>query len=111
MEEDRKVAGFIMNKLWSYRYVGGQHTSVDNLPKGYPLSGRGLFPSVVKRLKKEGYLVIHPTSYGPQVSASIAMRAKALDLANEYRTSVGMLSLGLDLKEQQAPRVSETNKR
>jgi hypothetical protein len=100
MDDQQRVEGFIMNKLLGYEYIGGRHTAVDNLPKGYPPSGRGTFKAAVRSLRKKGLISIKPTGYGDQVSATPSMRVQALELANAFRVSAGMPPLGLDLKEQ-----------
>jgi hypothetical protein len=101
--DDKIIDGFIMNKLLAGNYIGGRHTSVDNLPKSYDRAKRGFFPNAVKRLRKAGLIHIHPSNGEQHVSAVLAMRVPALELANSYRVSVDLPPLGLDLKEQRTP--------
>ena len=58
----------IIRKLARHRIIGGKHTSIENIPKGMP---KGLKKSVIKEVKqliKEGIILIHPTSYGMEIS-------------------------------------------
>ena len=58
----------ILEKLYKGRYVGGRHTSEDNVIKGFPKYARGEIKKALKLLIKEGYIVPKPTSYGLEVS-------------------------------------------
>ncbi len=57
-----------MEKLYKLGYVGGRHTSEDNVIKGFPKHARGALKKALKVLIKEGYIVPKPTSYGLEVS-------------------------------------------
>lgn len=58
----------ILGKMYKLRYIGGRHTSEDNVVKGFPKHTRGDLKKALKVLIKEGYIVPKPTSYGLEVS-------------------------------------------
>ncbi|MBS7615533.1 hypothetical protein KEJ18_07405 [Candidatus Bathyarchaeota archaeon] len=58
----------ILEKMMRHQYIGVRHTSIDNLPKGFPKHLRKDVLKVAKALIKEGYLLAKPTSYGLEVS-------------------------------------------
>ncbi|MCW4021755.1 MAG: hypothetical protein NWF02_01130 [Candidatus Bathyarchaeota archaeon] len=88
-----------MNKLYIGGYIGklgkkhhGRHTSIDNLPKGYPPEHRGKFSKLIKQLGRAGLLVTFPSCGDDHVFAvmdpdSIEIGVK---LANDYLHSVGL---------------------
>ncbi len=58
----------ILGKMYKLRYIGGRHTSEDNVVKGFPKHARGDLKKALKELIKEGYILPKPTSYGLEVS-------------------------------------------
>jgi hypothetical protein len=58
----------ILEKLYKLRYIGGRHTSEDNVIKGFPKHARGDIKKALKLLVREGYIIPKPTSYGLEVS-------------------------------------------
>ena len=58
----------ILNNLIMNRIIGGKHTDVINLTKGFPKHTRGEVKKVVKKLLREQLLIRKLTSYGLQVS-------------------------------------------
>lgn len=58
----------IIRKLFYLGKWGGNHTSFDNLPKGFPKELRKEVKVVAKNLIKKGWLLAKPTSYGVEVS-------------------------------------------
>lgn len=58
----------LLKKLYLHRIVQHKHTSIDNLPKGFPPHLRGAVREVAEQLIKEGLLLSKPTSYGIEVS-------------------------------------------
>ncbi len=58
----------ILRKLKYLGKWGGCHTSIDNLPKGFPKHIRGDVKGVAKELIKKNLLLAKPTSYGLEVS-------------------------------------------
>lgn len=64
--DDISVA--VLRKLYLDRRIGGRHTSIDNVKKGFPKHLRGDIDDAVKRLIKQNFLLPKPTSYGMEVS-------------------------------------------
>lgn len=58
----------ILYKLRRNYYIGGRHTSEDNVIKGFPKHKRGELKKAVKNLIKNDYLISKPTSYGLEIS-------------------------------------------
>jgi len=64
MEKYRKA---ILGKLYRHRYIGGRHTSIDNVPKGFPKSENRNIEKALKSLVKEEFILQKPTSYGTEI--------------------------------------------
>lgn len=58
MATDKEIRLTIFRKMIRLEYIGGRHTSIDNLPKGFPRSERGVVIKVVRKMLKEGYLIV-----------------------------------------------------
>lgn len=52
-DDDIKVA--ILRKMLRHEYIGARHTSIDNIPKGFPKSDRKRVMKVARELIREGY--------------------------------------------------------
>lgn len=65
---DIKLAKAILRKLYYAGYIGGRHTSEDNVPKGLPKHKAGEAKGVLRDLRRKGLVIFKPTSYGMQVS-------------------------------------------
>jgi len=65
---DEEIKGKILHKLTRMGKFKHSHTSLDNLPKGFPKELRGEIKSSVKNLIKENILFVKPTGYGKEVS-------------------------------------------
>lgn len=63
----------LLEKLYKLRYIGGRHTSEDNVVKGFPKHERGELKKALKELIKAGYVIPKPTSYGLEVSLNPRM--------------------------------------
>ena len=61
---------------------------MENLAKGCILELRALIPNAVKALRREGLLVVHPTSYGEPANAVASARGYAY--ANDYEKHYGL---------------------
>lgn len=81
---DEQIKGKILHKLSRIGKFNHSHTSVDNLPKGFPVEIRGRAKDMTKELKKEGILFSKPTSYGEEVSINAAQRDKILYYINKF---------------------------
>lgn len=58
----------ILFKLKRNQYIGGRHTSENNVIKGFPTNERGNLKKALKKLIKAGYLISKPTSYGLEIA-------------------------------------------
>ena len=63
-----KIEITILRKLYIHKKIGGSHTSIDNLPKGFPKQLHKDVLVAAKELIKEGFLLSKPTHYGLEVS-------------------------------------------
>jgi ribosomal protein S8 len=57
----------ILAKMYRHGYIGGKHTSEDNIPKGLPKHMHGEVKKSLKNLIRQGYV-----SYGLEVSLNSA---------------------------------------
>ena len=62
------VEKVILEKMFRHGYIGGKHTSEDNVPKGLPKHLQGDARKALKSLIRQGYVIPKTTSYGLQVS-------------------------------------------
>ena len=58
----------ILEKMLRHGYIGGKHTSEDNIPKGLPKHMYGEVKKALKNLIKAGYIIPKTTGYGLEVS-------------------------------------------
>ena len=58
----------ILSKMYRHGYIGGKHTSEDNIPKSLPKDKYGDAKKALKNLIRQGYIIPKTTSYGLQVS-------------------------------------------
>jgi len=58
----------LLNNLIMNRTIGGKHTDIVNLAKGFPKHTRGEVKRIVKKLLREKILIKKQTSYGTHVS-------------------------------------------
>lgn len=58
----------LLRKLFYMGKWGNNHTSIDNLPKGFPKHIRGEVKNLAKDLIRKNILLAKPTSYGLEVS-------------------------------------------
>ena len=84
MWTDEEIKGKILHKLTRLGKFKHSHTSIDNLPKGFPKEIRGRVKKLGKELKKERILLSKPTSYGEEVSINSEMREKILHYINKF---------------------------
>jgi len=84
MWTDEEIKGKILHKLTRLGKFKHSHTSIDNLPKGFPPEIRGTVKKMGKELKKENILLSKPTNYGEEISINPAMREKILYYINKF---------------------------
>lgn len=58
----------LLRKLVYMGKWGNNHTSIDNLPKGFPKHIRKEVKVIAKNLIKRKFLLAKPTSYGIEIS-------------------------------------------
>jgi len=63
----------ILRKMYFYGYIGGKHTSVDNLQKSFPKHERGDVKGAVKVLIKANLIIPKSTGYGQHCSLNPRM--------------------------------------
>ena len=67
MKLDKFAIG-VLRKMYYYGYIGGRHTSIDNLQKSFAKHDRGDVKNSVKKLIKADLIIPKTTSYGIQCS-------------------------------------------
>ena len=81
--EELQIRKTILRKLVYMNKWGGAHTSLDNLPKGFPGHIRGDVKDVAKQLIKENFLISKPTSYGVEVSLNPEKKKEIEELVRD----------------------------
>jgi len=81
---DEEIKGKILHKLTRLGKFKHSHTSIDNLPKGFPPEIRKRVKDMSKELKKERILYSKPTSYGEEVSINPEMKERILHYINKF---------------------------
>lgn len=106
--DDDHIKGFILNKLYSMGFWGrlstgvhNRHTSIDNLPKGYPPKYRKKFPKIISKMKRpaEQLIIVFPSTEEDHVCANLDQVERGLVLCNKYREAVGLPPLNRQFKE------------
>ncbi len=96
---DEEIKGKILHKLTRLGKFKHSHTSIDNLPKGFPPEIRRRVKEMAKELKKEGILFSKPTHYGEEVSIDATNKDKIIyyvkELDRKLHTSVWSCSLSI----------------
>ena len=65
--EDNELKAIMLRKMLMHRWIGGKHTSIDNIPKGFPPHVRNDVARVTKDLIREEFIVRKSTGYGEHV--------------------------------------------
>lgn len=58
----------ILWRLYRHRFIGGKHTDINNLRKGFAKHDYDLINIAIKELVRDGLIIVKPTSYGEHVS-------------------------------------------
>lgn len=87
MWTDEEIKGKILHKLTRLGKFKHSHTSIDNLPKGFPPETRRRVKDMAKELKKERILFSKPTSYGEEVSINPEMKERIMYYINKFLES------------------------
>ena len=75
---NEEIKGKILHKLTRLGKFKHSHTSIDNLPKGFPKDIGGKIRGYVDELIKEGLLFVKPTGYGKEVSINTEKKEKIM---------------------------------
>jgi hypothetical protein len=84
MWADEEIKGKILHQLTRLGKFKHSHTSIDNLPKGFPKELRGKIKDCAKELIKENILLIKPTSYGVEVSIDPEQKEKIMFYIDKF---------------------------
>lgn len=84
MWSDEEIKGKILHKLTRLGKFKHSHTSIDNLPKGFPKDLRGRVKNIVEELLKEEILFRKSTSYGVEVSINLGKRDKIMYYIDKF---------------------------
>jgi hypothetical protein len=57
VSDDERIKLTILRKMVRLGFIGGKHTSIKNLPKGFPKSERGRVANVVRKMATEYFIV------------------------------------------------------
>lgn len=78
--EKEEIVKALLRKLVYMGKWGESHTSIDNLPKGFPSHVRGDVKDVAKELIRKGFLLCKSTSYGAEVSLNLEKKKEIEEL-------------------------------
>ena len=84
MWTDEQIKGKILHKLTRLGKFSHSHTSIDNLPKGFPPEIRKRVKDMGKELKKERILFSKPTHYGEEISINPTLKEKIMFYVNKF---------------------------
>ena len=90
MWTDDEVKGKVLHKLTRMGKFEHSHTSIDNLPKGFPSDLKGRVKDLVKELKKEKILISKPTNYGEEISINVEMKEKIMHYIDIFLSKKGI---------------------
>ena len=83
MAQNEEIVRALIRKLLYMGKWGGNHTSFDNLPKGFQKHLRGAVKEAAKELIRRGLLLGKPTSYGLEVSLNVRMKKEIEELLQD----------------------------
>jgi len=55
---DEEIKRTVLRKMLRHAYIGGKHTSIKNLPKGFPKNERARVIQIASKMIKEGYFIL-----------------------------------------------------
>ena len=73
----------LIKKMVRMRLWGAKHTSIDNIPKGFPSHLRNEVKQDVRQLIKSGFIIPKPTSYGLELSLNPRMKEEISEIIRE----------------------------
>ncbi len=65
-ENEYKIRKILLTKLFNLGCWGKGHVCERNLAKGFPKHLRGYVLEIAKQLRKDGYLILHPSGHDRQ---------------------------------------------
>ena len=63
----------VLERMVRHHWIGGKHTDIQNLRKGFERSRYAEVEAEINRLVKEGLIIVKPAFYGTQVSLNPRM--------------------------------------
>ncbi|MBI2541918.1 hypothetical protein HYV80_04370 [Candidatus Woesearchaeota archaeon] len=84
MWTNEQIKGKILHKLTRKGKFEHSHTTIENLPKGFPPDLKGRAKDMSEELIKEGILYLKKTSYGKQVAISLEKKDKIMEYTGEF---------------------------
>jgi len=75
----------ILRKLFYDRRIGGRHLGLEDLKRGFPSHLKGDVDKKLKKLIKENFILLHPTSYGPQYALNPQRLQDVIDTLNDNK--------------------------
>jgi hypothetical protein len=79
MPTDKQIKHTVLRKMLYHGYIGGKHTSVENLPKGFPKDCRKKVNKIVDNMIKDGYFKLKPKPDSLHVSLEPTMLKRIKD--------------------------------
>lgn len=73
MGRENQLMVQILEKMLYHNWIGGKHTSEDNIPKSFPKHLRGEVKKALRQLVRLNFILIKPTNYGKEVSLNPQM--------------------------------------
>ncbi|XES77822.1 MAG: hypothetical protein ACBZ72_02815 [Candidatus Bathyarchaeia archaeon] len=76
MAKDKKIRQAILRKMLRQEFIGAKHTSIENIPKGFPKHMRKDVADITRQLNKEGFIIFKPKPDAIHVSLNPKMLPK-----------------------------------
>ena len=84
MWSEKEIKGKILHKLTRLGKFHHSHTSINNMPKGFPKNLAKQVKKETENLIKENILFIKPTSYGKEISINTEKKEKIMFYINKF---------------------------
>lgn len=86
MFSDNRIAVQILKKMIYHGYIGGKHTSEENICRGFPSHAKKNVKKILKELQNKSFVLCKPTGYGKQffINPRTVYEIKQIILSNEY---------------------------
>lgn len=83
IDSDR-IKADILHKLFRKKKWGGAHTALDKLHKWCPPEFAKDYKETANALIKNGFLLLKPTHYGPEISLNPAKRDEIISIVKRF---------------------------